>query len=615
MKYIVKKLLMLAFSTIVFQCFSQNYNRFYEQGDIAYKKKNYYQAAKLFEESHSMIPDVSAITYRLAESLFFAHNYEQALVYFTEVITKSPGKYPMAYFYQAELQKLLKQYSDAMSSYKYYNHFFTENPEYNIKSSKQILSCDFAIKNNTVSPISIKKLTAPINTLFSEISIAEYNDSVLIYSAMSPNKDSSEYVAKMFFNKHIYAFESLVLSINDIGLNVIDLTLSNDKKTAFFCACVDTIGSTDFKIYCTVFDSMKWKKPELCPEQINLDGYRSTQPYFTRIKGNDYLFFVSDRPGGQGNLDIWYSQRLYNRFLKPVNLGTTINTIGDDVTPFYDTVSNQLYFSSELHKGYGGFDIFSTTGFPKDWSQPVNLGLPINSSFNDVYFTISENKKHRYFTSDREPVQIDGQNYYINDFYCFNTQADSANDMIEKIPLSTSIAVSKTVNLKTAEGNATTKGTLDVKPQIFNLYFDHNQPEIDSKDGYEMLLNAYLKNPESQTKELKELNIDKALIDFSKMLRNLIQTIRADSKIEIQLKAFTSPTGNQSYNTELAKRRINTIMELLQKSESGKPNAYLNKNITITILPPEIPVSLNIANSEALQMASQRKVEIIILRK
>jgi len=608
-----KKLLVLLLTTIVFQCFSQNYNRFYDQGQIEFSKKNFYQAAKLFDESHNMIPDVTAITFKLAESLYFAHSYERALESFTEVITKSPGKYPMAYFYQAELQKTLKQYSDAMSSYKYYNHFFTENSEYNIKSQKQILSCDFAMKNNLLTKTDIHKLSAPINTMFSEINIAEFEDSILIYSALSPNKDSTEFPAKMFFNKHVYIYESLIRNINEMKLDVIDFSISTDKKTAFFCACTDTIGSLDFKIYTCVFDSMKWKKPVLCPEQINLEGYRSTQPYFTKIAGKDYLFYVSDRPGGQGNLDIWYSQWLYNRFLKPVNLGPTINTIGDEVTPFYDTVSTTLYFSSELHKGYGGFDIFSSAGFPGNWSDPKNVGLPINSSFNEVYYTISQNKKRSYFTSDREPIKIDGNNYYFNDFYYFNNALDTTKTIHKKDSIQLKLPISANPSIKQSlvlNESITVNSQVASNSNNYGIYFDHNQPDINSNSDYETLLLNYLKNPESKSKDFSVLQIQKSFSEFIEVLNQLSLSIKKGNKFEIQLKAFTSPTGNQIYNTQLAQRRVDNVMHFIENYKDG----ILKSGIKFAVLSPEVPVSSNVSDKEEIQMASQRKVEIKIVQ-
>jgi len=610
-----KNLLILIFSIIAFQCFPQNYNHFYDQAEIEFKNRNYYQAAQFYEQSHEFIPNVSEITFKLAQSLLFAHNYEKALVYFTEVITKSPGKYPMAYFYQAELQKMLGKYSDAMSSYKYYFHFFTDSSEFVKKAQNQVPSCDFAIKNNSVQPINITKVSEPVNTFFSEINIAEFGDSTLLYSALTPNVDSTQFVAKMFFSKHIYNYETLIRRINETKTNVIDLTLSPDQNTAFFCACVDTNHSSDFKIYKCVFDSMQWRDPELLPDHINLYGYKSTQPFFTKINGKDYLFYVSDRPGGQGNLDIWYSQWLYNRFLKPINLGIEVNTIGDDITPYYDTLNNQLYFSSEMHKGYGGFDVFTSKGIPgSNWSSAVNVGLPINSSFNEVYFTISQNRKRSYFTSDRTPVKIDKDNYYFNDFYWFKNNLDTTKSLAIKdsIKIATASKLPKTVNVESKPTN--TIKQFESKPNLeFQLYFNHNEPLLeDEKIDYSKLLKSYSID---QSAELKITEINKAFDDFNKSLDNIINNINSLNEVVIQLKAYTSPTGSQQYNIQLAQRRINSIVNYIKSFHSGELAKYLETKIQINIQTPEIPINQGLDNKEETKMASLRKVNIIISTK
>lgn len=609
-----KKLLILIFSIIAFQCFPQNYNHFYDQAEIEFKNRNYYQAARLYEQSHEFIPNVSEITYKLAQSLLFAHNYEKALVYFTEIITNSPGKYPMAYFYQAELQKMLGKYGDAMSSYKYYFHFFTDSAEFVKKAQSQVPSCDFAIKNNQVQPIYITKVAEPINTFFSEINLAEFGDSTLLYSALTPNIDSTQFVAKMFFSKHIYKYETLIRRINEIKTNVIDLTLSPDQNIAFFCACIDTNHSSDFKIYKCVFDSMHWSNPELLPDHINLYGFKSTQPFFTKINGKDYLFYVSDRPGGQGNLDIWYSQWLYNRFLKPINLGIEVNTIGDDITPYYDTLSNQLYFSSEMHKGYGGFDIFTSKGVPSEsWSSASNVGLPINSSFNDIYFTISQNRKRSYFTSNRNPVKIDNDNFYFNDFYWFNIKIDTTKSLNIKdsVKMVLPSTVSNKTNFEPAQKNTTNQ--IENNPiQNFYLYFNHNQPDIEDEVGYKELLKSYTKE---QSKELDVTEMNNSFNDFNKKMESIVHDIKNISEVNIQLKAYTSPTGSMQYNTQLAQRRINAIVNYIKSFHSGELEKYLETKIHITIKAPEIPITQGFDNREDTKMAIVRKVDVIVFVK
>src|SRR4029079_8758136 len=103
-------------------------------------------------------------------------------------------------------------------------------------------------------------------------------------------------------------------------------------------------------------------------------------------------YFVSNRPNGRGGLDIWYTQfdskkKEYNT---PKNAGTKINTAGDEFTPFYDSDLSTMYFSSDGWPGLGGLDIFKSNGELKNWSTPENIGSPLNSGSDDLYYVINK---------------------------------------------------------------------------------------------------------------------------------------------------------------------------------------------------------------------------------
>jgi outer membrane protein OmpA-like peptidoglycan-associated protein/tetratricopeptide (TPR) repeat protein len=114
------------------------------------------------------------------------------------------------------------------------------------------------------------------------------------------------------------------------------------------------------------------------------------------------LYFVSDRPGGYGGLDIWVSHFKFGLWQKPINLGPQINTKGNDIAPFIAADNQTLYFSSNGHLGIGGLDLFMAHKVNDSvWSNPVNLGIPINSSSNEQSIFISNNGTTALFASDR----------------------------------------------------------------------------------------------------------------------------------------------------------------------------------------------------------------------
>ena len=150
-----------------------------------------------------------------------------------------------------------------------------------------------------------------------------------------------------------------------------------------------------------------WTEPE--PLGGNINSSFSENSISVSPDGS-LLFFSSDRPGGQGGLDIYISER-DSRGLwgKVTNLGTEINTPSDEDGPFIDYDGKTLYFSSRGHKGMGGFDIYKTEydSAESSWSSPVNMGYPINTPDDDIYFVSTQDGKRGYYASVRD----DGMGY------------------------------------------------------------------------------------------------------------------------------------------------------------------------------------------------------------
>ncbi|MDL2297156.1 OmpA family protein [Bacteroidales bacterium OttesenSCG-928-B11] len=163
----------------------------------------------------------------------------------------------------------------------------------------------------------------------------------------------------------------------------------------------------NFDLYSSEFIDGEWTEPQSLGPMINLPNYYESQPSLS--SDGQTLFFVSDRPseqskteGGTTTLDIWYSVRNVNGgWEAPVNLGKTINTSGNEKSPFLHTDSKTLYFSSDAHPGMGGFDIFYSKLDDKNrWQPPVNIGHPINTEFDEVDFFVSLDGKMAYFSSN-----------------------------------------------------------------------------------------------------------------------------------------------------------------------------------------------------------------------
>jgi len=153
------------------------------------------------------------------------------------------------------------------------------------------------------------------------------------------------------------------------------------------------------EIFITQRDDQGWSAPKKLNKGINKTGATATQPFVVHKDGQEVLYFVSDRTGGQGGLDVW-SEKL--DFARPRNCGKTINSMADEMTPYFDMDENTMYFSSNGKSNIGGFDVFKSknTG-DNEWAKPENMGLPYNSNADDYYFR-KYSERGGYVVSNRK---------------------------------------------------------------------------------------------------------------------------------------------------------------------------------------------------------------------
>ncbi len=170
-------------------------------------------------------------------------------------------------------------------------------------------------------------------------------------------------------------------------------SLSADGNTLYLCH--------DGDIYTSRRDARgEWQPAEPLPSPVN-SVYSED---FAHIAADgEELFFVSDAPGGMGGKDIWVSRRLPDgSWGKPRNLGPGVNTEGDEDAPFFHPQTNVLYFSSTGHEGMGGYDIFYSPRNDKgEFEASMNMGYPINSADDDLFFTPSADRDRGYYASIR----------------------------------------------------------------------------------------------------------------------------------------------------------------------------------------------------------------------
>ena len=176
--------------------------------------------------------------------------------------------------------------------------------------------------------------------------------------------------------------------------------ISQDGQWLIFTGCNFPDGHGSCDLYISYLTPDGWSTPENMGDSINTEYWESA-PSLSPDKRD--LYFSSQQPDGYGGSDIYVSHRQLNgKWSLPENLGPTVNTIGDEGSPFIHADNQTLYFTSNGHPGYGDNDLFVTRKGPKGtWSKPENLGYPINTIENEGSLVIAANGKTAYYASDR----------------------------------------------------------------------------------------------------------------------------------------------------------------------------------------------------------------------
>jgi hypothetical protein len=316
-------------------------------------------------------------------------------------------------------------------------------------------------------------------------------------------------------------------------------------------------------------------------EPLNMKGVNTTQPCFGMLNNKTVLFFASDRAGGQGGLDIWYSiKNPDGSFEKPVNCGKKINTPDDEITPWFVSGNNTLYFSSTYHIGMGSFDIFKSEYRDSTFGEPKNMGYPINSSYNDVYYSVNRNHDRAYVSSNRIGSFFEEKLNCCNDIYRFAIEPLNAPPK----PVDT---------LEIAKGQ--------IKLLVpLTLYFHNDEPDPKTKNisttknyeatynEYKALMPDYLREyPKGQEGEERQNSVDKienffadsvdAGMDDLRRFSDLMEKILLKGKtVKITMKGYCSPLASTDYNVNLAKRRISSLRNYFMETGNGKFVKYVD---------------------------------------
>lgn len=406
-----------------------------------------YLALAYYKKLIEITPDNVKDQYRLAEMFRYTRDYTNAETYYSKIVKTASGKYPQAIYYLGTMQKANGKYKEAIETFAKFKKASSGISDENLKKLYKVESEGATLALNYKDSVA-KEVVLPMPEInnphidFSPIPVA---DNKLVFGSIreskakfydaDPDKDEKEDTAAIPPTRKFYVGEKQSDGtwkfkgewegpFNSKDIDIANGTFSLDKKRFYFTKCAK---NWQYKTICKIYVAEKkgndWGTPVLMDEQINMPDYTSSHPTIGQEskKKQEVLYFVSDRPGTRGGMDIWYSEYDARKkaFKEPKNAGSKVNSVGTETTPFYDAKTKTLYFSSDGKANIGGLDVFKSVGEINKWSVPVNMGPKINSSADDLDFALNPKGNGGFVASNREGGQSLYNKTCCDDIYEF----------------------------------------------------------------------------------------------------------------------------------------------------------------------------------------------------
>ena len=620
----------------------------------AFEEGYYNEALDLYKKAIRKNKTNTELMYKAAESARYCNDYKQAIKYYKLLGETTGGyaAYPDALYYLAAMYRSDNKPDSAIVIFNaYLDQGKHKQFAFEQKALQERKSCYWVLeqRKDTISKpyyYTIDHLSKQVNTKMNESAAIKIGSAILfartthVSNSESKNAVFSEFIlTQIYQTTHLKNGKLSKAVLNEWGLNDTrmhsgNIAYDDSTETIYFTLC-DAYYNGDGNmcgIYMTEYRDKKWTTPRKIASDVNIEGYTSTHPTIGRTDGKTLLYFSSDRPGGSGGMDIWYVVLDGNNIGKSINLGAPINTPGNEITPHYSNQTKSLFFASDWHYGYGGYDIFEAKGGRDQWQIPVNLGEPVNTSANDLYFSISgSDTTTGFLTSNREGSFFTPGNTCCNDIYKWNIVVDSTcpclkrkKDTIMAVPIDLSlqqqarmlIPISLFFHNDEPNPRSLSKTTL-------LTYEDNYKSYISKKEEY---LKVHLEADDmNEVAKLKAFFVDSVEGNYNR-LKSFLSLLRKDlergRKVKLLIKGFASPLHTSEYNYILSQRRISSFINQLQQIDTSLVvlKGIEDGNLTVE----EVPFGSSKAGSEVsnnakdirhsvygLDAALERKIEIL----
>ncbi|MFV0376636.1 MAG: OmpA family protein [Mangrovibacterium sp.] len=530
-----------------------------------------------------------------------------------------PAKYPKAWYVLGNACYALGEYEAAAEAFRRFLETGAGG-QLDDNAKKKLCDSEYALQLVT-NPVPFQAISmgAAINTDLDEYwPSLTIDGKTFIFTRLLPvGVQTSELMPKFqedFFESRLNG-EKWDEAIPIVELNTMQnegaQSVSADGKLIFFTACNQSGGYGSCDIYFTRQINGTWIKAQNAGSPVNSGAWES-QPSISA--NGEYLYFVSNRAGGKGKMDIWRCRLVgFSSTGKPVwekaeNLGHSVNTSGNEMSPFIYADGASLYFASDFWPGLGGNDLFLTRMQGDSiWMKPLNLGFPINSYRDEQGLIVDASGTEAYYSSDRPGSKgVDIYKFKLNDgvqptpvSYVSGRVVDavSGNPVCSKVEL---------INLESGKRIAETETCLNQGEFLMCLPLGNEYAFNVSKPGYLFYSDNFaLKEIRRQDNPIElQIELEPVQLGRSTVLRNiffesdsyellqqsrtelfqLVLFMQQNPSVTIEIGGHTDNLGTAVYNLQLSQNRAKAVYEyLLEAKVAANRLAYKGYGLTVPV--------------------------------
>lgn len=379
--------------------------------DYHFNEEQYHRAIQYYRQLTALSEQSGEIHYQLAESYRKTFNYKEAETCYQKAYSQSPQQFPLSLYYHALMLKLNGEFDKSIQHFTEF--IFAYQHTFALQDYVEQATIDKAGSSMAKIELSSKQARYPlssenINSLYNDYApaIRDSNTLVITSSRVGSNRETIDerngeaFANNFYFTKQDNQWHDKTKQ----QFNVIN-TRYNDGPGCFngkgdkyyFTAC--GIEGPQCWIFLSVLKNNRWTEPIALPSNINSRSSESKHPAVS--KGGDTLLFASNRLGGLGQFDLWMSINAGGDNWGPaMNLGNTVNTKLNELSPTFTNYSHLFFFASDGHQSFGGLDLYMAKRFSNGTMALYNLDYPFNSTRDDCF--ISFDKRKVYISSNRE---------------------------------------------------------------------------------------------------------------------------------------------------------------------------------------------------------------------